>query len=211
MEPPPSPPVASATSPPATAAADPPDEPPTVHPPPPPPATAAAEPPDEPPTVHPWRHGLWVTPLILVMLTFSPPNSLAVVAPTGTAPPCSRRRSTWCEVSVATRSLKTREASVQGQPATGSSSLIPAGTPPKGFDTSAAAAACCARSTSMCEKQLRSEASMAARVASSSSRGERSPERKASTSEQASCCQGVSVTSHVAAARASGARRRPHA
>src|SRR3954451_9692139 len=80
MEPPPSPPVASVTN---------------------PPATAAADPPDEPPTVHPWRHGLWVTPLILVMLTFSPPNSLAVVAPTGTAPPWARSRSTWCEVSVA--------------------------------------------------------------------------------------------------------------
>jgi hypothetical protein len=58
IEPPPSPPVASGTS---------------------PPATAAAEPPEEPPAVRPCFHGLWVTPLSLVVLTLRPPNSLAVV------------------------------------------------------------------------------------------------------------------------------------
>src|SRR4051812_17654906 len=99
MDPPPSPPVARLTS---------------------PPATAAAEPADEPPVVRPCCQGLWVIPLIRVTLTLSPPNSLAVVAPTGTAPPRWRRRSTWCEVWLATRALKTRDASVHGHPATGS-------------------------------------------------------------------------------------------
>src|SRR3954468_11912735 len=93
IEPPPSPPVARLTS---------------------PPATAAADPLDEPPTVRPWRHGLWVTPLILVTLTFRPPNSLAVVLPIGTTPPRSNSVDTLCEVRVATRSLNTRDASVQG-------------------------------------------------------------------------------------------------
>src|SRR5690554_2499878 len=108
MEPPPSPPVARLTS---------------------LPATADAEPPEEPPTVLPCRHGLWVTPLILVTLTLRPPNSLAVVWPTGTTPPRSKSRSIWWDVWVATRSLNTSDASVQGQPATGSSSLIAVGTP----------------------------------------------------------------------------------
>ena len=36
-------------------------------------------PPDEPPAVRPCCHGLWVTPLSLVTLTLSPPNSDAVV------------------------------------------------------------------------------------------------------------------------------------
>ena len=171
IEPPPSPPVARLTR---------------------PPATAAEDPADEPPTVRPWRQGLWVTPLILVTLTLRPPNSLAVVAPTGTTPPAASRRSTWCEVVVATRSRWTSEASVHGQPATGSSSLIPVGTPPKGRVTSASAAALRARSGSRWAKALRSEASMAASVASSSSTGERSPARNASTREQASPCQGAS-------------------
>src|SRR3954471_14830978 len=72
IEPPPSPPVASDTR---------------------PPDTAAADPPDDPPTVRPRRQGLCVTPLIFVMLTFNPPNSLAVVLPTGTTPPAPSRRS----------------------------------------------------------------------------------------------------------------------
>ena len=54
---------------------------------------------DEPPTVRPWRHGLCVTPLSFVTLTFSPPNSLAVVSPTGTAPPAPSSRSTIVPVS----------------------------------------------------------------------------------------------------------------
>src|SRR3546814_13785846 len=89
----------------------------------------------EPPTVRPCCHGLWVTPLILVTLTLRPPNSLAVVLPTGTTPPRSKSRSVWCDVRVATRSLKTSDASVHGQPDTGSSSLMAVGTPPKGSDT----------------------------------------------------------------------------
>ncbi len=44
-------------------------------------------PPEDPPAVRPWRQGLWATPLSLVMLTLRPPNSEAVVSPTGTAPP----------------------------------------------------------------------------------------------------------------------------
>ncbi len=51
MDPPPSPPVASGTS---------------------PPATAAALPADDPPVVRPCRHGLCVTPLSFVTLTFRP-------------------------------------------------------------------------------------------------------------------------------------------
>ena len=71
MDPPPSPPLAMGTS---------------------PPATAAAEPPDEPPAVRPCCQGLWVVPLSLVMETLSPPNSDAVVWPTGLAPPPSKSR-----------------------------------------------------------------------------------------------------------------------
>src|SRR5947208_13075573 len=169
IDPPPSPPVARLTR---------------------PPATADAEPPDDPPAVRPRRHGLWVTPLSLETLTFSPPNSLAVVLPTGTTPPRSNRRWMWCAVWPATRSLNTRDASVQGHPATGSSSLIPVGTPPNGFETSAVVAAALARSGSTWEKAFKPDVSIAASVASSSSRGDRSPARKASTSEQASPSQG---------------------
>ena len=111
IDPPPSPPVARLTS---------------------PPATAAADPPDEPPTVRPWRHGLWVTPLIFVTLTLSPPNSLAVVLPDRHDPAALDQALAWCDVYVAMRSLNTSDASVHGQPATGSSSLMPVGTPPNG-------------------------------------------------------------------------------
>src|SRR5438105_3264202 len=97
IEPPPSPPVARGTS---------------------PPATAAALPADEPPTVRPCRQGLWVTPFNFVTLTFRPPNSLAVVSPTGTAPPPPMSRSTTVLVRVARRSRYTSDASVAGQPAT---------------------------------------------------------------------------------------------
>src|SRR5437660_712409 len=97
IDPPPSPPVARLTR---------------------PPATAAAEPADDPPTVRPCRQGLWVTPLSLVTLTFNPPNSLAVVCPTGTAPPRPTSRSTRREVVVARRWRKTSDASVRGHPAT---------------------------------------------------------------------------------------------
>src|SRR4051812_39991570 len=111
MEPPPSPPVPRLTR---------------------PPTTAAALPPDEPPTVRPLRQGLWVTPLSLLTLTLSPPNSLDVVRPTGTAPPCPTSRSTNVEVWSATRSANTSDASVYGQPSTGSSSFTPTGSPPNG-------------------------------------------------------------------------------
>ena len=157
-----------------------------------PPATADALPLDDPPAVRPWRQGLWVTPLSLVTLTLRPPNSDAVVRPTGTAPPSPMNRPTAAPVYVAIRSLKTSDASVAGQPSTESSSLMPTGTPPNGLDTSAVAAAARARSGSRNEKQFRSLASMAASVACSSSSGERSPLRKASTSEQASSNHGVS-------------------
>src|SRR4051794_3178728 len=180
MEPPPSPPVARLTS---------------------PPATAAEEPADEPPTVRPKRHGLCVTPWIFVTLTLSPPNSLAVVAPTGTAPPRSSNRSTTCAVRSATRSAKTNEPSLNGQPRTGSSSLIPVGTPPNGFETSAVAATRYAQSRSRWQNAFSREASIAANVASSSSTGERSPLRNASTSEQASPVQGASVTPGILAPR----------
>ncbi len=102
----------------------------------------------------------------------------------------SSSRSTTVDVYVAMRSWKTSDASVWGQPSTGSSSLMPVGTPPNGFETSADAAAARARSASTNEKQLRSDASIAASVASSSSTGERSPARNASTSEHASPFQG---------------------
>src|SRR5262245_23444906 len=61
IDPPPSPPVAIGTS---------------------PPATAPALPADEPPVVRVGFQGLPVTPWSFVTLTFSPPNSLAVVWPT---------------------------------------------------------------------------------------------------------------------------------
>jgi acyl-CoA thioesterase len=89
--------------------------------------------------------------------------------------------------------LNTNDASVAGHPATLSSSFTPVGTPPNGSETSAAAAAARARSGSTNDTALISLASMAASTASSSSAGERSPDRKASTSEQASPNHGVSV------------------
>src|SRR6478735_2130545 len=70
---------------------------------------------------------------------------------------------------------------------------MPRGTPPNGLDVSADEAAARARSSSTWTKALSSLASMAARVASSSSSGDRSLARKASTSEQASPSQGASV------------------
>ncbi len=112
-----------------------------------PPATAAELPADDPPAVRPCCHGLWVTPLSLVTLTLSPPNSLAVVCPTGTAP-AAWMRCIMVEVNVARRSANTSDASVAGHPSTESSSFTPIGTPPKGCDTSADAAASRARSSS---------------------------------------------------------------
>src|SRR5581483_10222090 len=120
----------------------------------------------------------------------------AVVWPTGTTPPLSNRRWMWCDVPVALRPLNTSDASVNGHPSTGSSSLIAVGTPPNGMETSALAAAARAASVSTYVKAFRSDRSMAASVASSSSTGDRSPFRNASTSEQASPCQGVSGTPH---------------
>ena len=173
IEPPPSPPVANGTS---------------------PPATAAALPLDDPPTLRPWRHGLCVTPFNFVTLTFRPPNSLAVVSPTGTAPPVPTRRSTNVLVWVAMRSRKTRDPSVAGHPVTDSSSFTPTGSPPKGRETSARSAACNARSPSRYENALSELLAIAASDASSSSRGERSPWRNASTSEHASSVHVASVT-----------------
>ena len=72
IEPPPSPPVAMVTS---------------------PPATAVALPPEDPPALRAGSQAFRVTPLILLTLTLSPPNSLAVVEPTGTMP-AARSRST---------------------------------------------------------------------------------------------------------------------
>jgi hypothetical protein len=95
MEPPPSPPDASVTR---------------------PPATAAALPPEEPPAVRPICHGLWVTPFSLLIDTFSPPNSEAVVSPIGTTPPSCSARSIEVSVYSATRSANTSDASVSGQP-----------------------------------------------------------------------------------------------
>ena len=50
------------------------------------------------PAVRPCTHGLWVTPLSLEFETLSPPNSDAVVCPTGFAPPRPKRR--WSIVPV---------------------------------------------------------------------------------------------------------------
>ena len=97
MEPPPSPPVAIGTR---------------------PPATVAALPPDDPPGVRPSCHGLCVAPLSTVRVTFTPPNSLAVVSPASTAPPWRCIRSTMNDVVVALRSANTTHASVSGQPST---------------------------------------------------------------------------------------------
>ena len=168
IDPPPSPPVAIGTR---------------------PPATAAADPPEEPPGVRPGSHGLRVTPCSLVDVQLTPPNSEAVVWPARTAP-AARSRETWVESEADTRSAKTSDASVKGHPATGSSSLTPMGTPPKGRDTSARAAWVLAASASTSEKAFRSEASMAANDASRASVGLRVLARKASTSEQASPSHG---------------------
>ncbi len=164
MDPPPSPPEAMGTS---------------------PPATTAADPPEEPPGVRSRFHGLRVVPCSLVWVRLMPPNSLDVVWPTSTAPAPTRRR-TWVELWCATRSAKTSEASVKGHPSTGSSSLMPTGSPPKGSDTSAAAAAAVAASASTWLKAFNAEPSMAARHEPSASDGDISPRRYASTSEQAS-------------------------
>ena len=99
----------------------------------------------------------------------------------------------WVLVWSATRSANTSDSSVYGHPSTESSDLMPSGTPPKGSDGSAVAATARARSSSTWTKAFSSLALMAARVASSSSSGERSLARKASTSEQASPSQGASV------------------
>ena len=184
IDPPPSPPVASVTR---------------------PPATAAAVPPDEPPGVCPCCHGLWVVPCRTVRVTLTPPNSDAVVWPTSTAPPRSRMRSTLRLVYSATRSLNGTDASVYGQPATWSSSLTPIGTPPNGRLTSARAAARSAFSRSRWQNAFRSLASIASYVAASSSTGERSPRRNASTREHASPCH-VSIPM---AADGSRRERRP--
>src|SRR6478672_7090912 len=171
MEPPPSPPVASVTS---------------------PPATAAAEPPEDPPGVCSRIHGFRVAPLSLVDVRLMPPNSDAVVRPIGIAP-ATRSRATLVESWSAISSRSVSDASVAGHPATLSSSFTPIGTPPKGWVTSAFAAAFRAPSGSRNEKALTSDASIAASVASSSSTGERSPLRNASTSETVSPDQGAST------------------
>ncbi len=179
MEPPPSPPLANVTS---------------------PPATAAALPPDEPPAVCDGRHGFPVTPLSFETLTLSPPNSLAVVCPTGLTPP-AMERSMANEVWSPTWSFSATDASVYGQPANGSSSFTPKGTPPSGSRTSASAATARARFSSTWLKALSSLAPMADSVASTSSFGDRSPERNASTSETASPSHGVSVMTSVSRQR----------
>ena len=114
-----------------------------------------------------------------------PPNSLAVVSPTGTAP-AVRNRITEVESRDATCSRSTTDASVFGQPSTSVSSLMPSGTPPNGCEMSAAAATARAASASTNENELSSERSIAASVASSSSSGERRRARNSSTSEHAS-------------------------
>ena len=81
-----------------------------------------------------------VGPLSLVYVRLMPPNSLAVVRPTSTAP-AARNRCTTVASCGATRSRRTRHASVCGQPPTSVSSLTPTGTPPNGSETSALAAA----------------------------------------------------------------------
>ena len=172
IDPPPSPPVASVTM---------------------PPATAAADPPDEPPGVRPCCHGLCVTPLSTVRVRLTPPNSLAVVSPNGTAPPVSRSRSMCVSVWLATRSRNGTDASVSGQPATWSSSFTASGTPPNGRVTSACSAAASAPSGSRNENAFSVESSIAASVARSSETGSWSPERNASTRLHASPDQGLSV------------------
>ena len=70
---------------------------------------------------------------------------------------------------------------------------MPIGTPPNGNDTSAELAAAIARSGSTDVNAFSSLPSIAAKVDSSSSTGDRSPERNASTSEHVSPSQGVSA------------------
>ncbi len=82
-----------------------------------PPDTAAALPPDDPPGVRSMSQGLWVTPLSTVRVRFTPPNSDAVVSPTGTVP-AARSRSMWVSVKDAISSLRTTHASVSGHPST---------------------------------------------------------------------------------------------
>src|SRR4029077_4397325 len=89
-------------------------------------------------------------------------------------------------------------------PATGSSSLIPTGSPPNGSEVSARRAASSAPSGSRYEKQLRLLFAIAASVASSSSRGDRSPRRNASTSAHASPVQGSPVTTAIMPSSPSG-------
>ena len=127
-----------------------------------------------------------------VRVTLTPPNSDAVVCPASTAPPRSRIRWTIVDVAVAISSAKAPTPWVYGHPATSSSSLTPIGTPPNGMETSATPAAVAARSRSRWLKAFSGLASIAVNTASSSSTGERSPRRKASTSEQASPVHGRS-------------------
>ena len=157
IEPPPSPPVASGTS---------------------PPATAAALPADEPPVVRPWRHGLCVTPFSFVTLTFSPPNSLAVVSPTGTAPP--RAEQAFDDGARLGRdAVREDERRLGLRPTRDRLELLDAdGHAAERWRDVGVPAASSARSGSRNEKQLRSLCAIAASVASSSSRGDRSPRRK---------------------------------
>src|SRR6516164_1095355 len=80
-----------------------------------PPATAAAEPPEDPPGVRSWFHGLRVVPCTTVDVQLMPPNSGAVVCAARIAP-LVRNRSTDVSSTSASRSLKSSEASVYGQP-----------------------------------------------------------------------------------------------
>ena len=173
MDPPPSPPLAMGSR---------------------PPATAAADPPEDPPGVRSGFHGLPVIPWSLVAVQLIPPNSEAVVWPARTAP-AARSLVTWVESYSATRSLNTSEASVEGHPSTVSSSFTPMGTPPKGRETSADAAAARAASMSRWLKALSPDSSIAANDASRASVGLMAPARNASTSEQASPNHGSTVTS----------------
>ena len=90
MEPPPSLPLAMGTS---------------------PPETAADDPPEEPPGVRVGSHGLPVAPCSLERVWFTDPNSGEVVWAVSTAP-AARSRDTRVVSFSATRSAKTRDASV---------------------------------------------------------------------------------------------------
>ena len=135
-----------------------------------------------------------------------PPNSVAVVCAASTAPAVRRRDSdvsSWSE----TRSLKSIDASVYGQPSTRSSSLTPQGTPPKGSVTLALRAASRARSKSVKLKALSGDASMAAMQASRASSGDSSLARKASTRPQASSSHGVLIGAESTRAPVTAPRR----